>query len=70
VFRILGTVINRTFTMCAVQVHVYSAVEGKAIFSYTKVKSTEFLQNYAVFQTKRYSKQLFLSLELVKAAAF
>jgi hypothetical protein len=50
--------------MCAVQVHVYGAVEGKAIFSHTKLKSTEFLQHYAVIQTKGCLKQLFLSLEL------
>ena len=59
--------------MCAVQVHVYGAVESKAAFSYTKLKSTEFLQHYAIIQTKGYSKQLFLSLELpqfVKAVVF
>jgi len=48
--------------MCAV--HVYGAVWGNAKFPYTKLKSTEFLQHYAIIQTKGCSKQLFLSLEL------
>jgi hypothetical protein len=59
--------------MCVVQVHAYGAVEGKATFSYTKLKSTEFLQHYAIIQTKGYSKQLFLSLQLpqfLKAEVF
>ena len=64
---------NRIFTMCAVLVHVYGAVKGKATFSHTKIKRTEFLQHCVIFQTKGCSKQFFLSLELselVQAEAF